>query len=761
MVGNLPARVTSFVGRRREIGQVREFLAASRLVTLTGSGGVGKTRLAVEAAADLSRAFTDGVWLVDLASVTDATLVAQAVANGLGLREHSSRPVIDPLVDFLTARQLLIVLDNCEHLLDGCAALVDQLLRCCPRLRILATSREALGVEGECVSTVGSLTAPDPADPVSVDALGQYEAVRLLVDRAAAARVGFAVTEHNRDAVARLCASLDGLPLAIELAATRLRSLSVEQVLERLTDRFRLLTGGSRAALPRQRTLRALIDWSYDLCTAKEQRLWARLSVFTGGFDLEAAEEVCAGGGVLRAEILYLVDRLIARSIVTRVGDDRPPRFQMLKTLQEYGEVRLIVFGEQERVRQEHRDYFRRLARHSTDTWCGPDQEVTLARLRADHGNLRSALESSLAVTDDIQFGLEVCAALRWHWCADGFLNEGRIWLERLLAVPAQASSARAHALWVGGWIALLQGDSAVAMQRWDECRQMGDELGDPMVAAHAMSLAGSINAFRGQATEAVAAFEAAVSALTEAGDTGLVLMTMFQLAAEYLTVGERDRATETAREAIRISEACGEHWARSYALWVSARCDWLGGDVDEAWRLATAGLELQRAFRDSVGAGLMIEQLAWIAATKRDFLRAAGLLGTAHSVWSSIGADISAFGPANSAFHADCERETILALRESGFRAAFEQGMRPSVEQAIETALEGTPAATSSPPRPLLTRREREVAELIGQGLSNRQAAERLVLSQRTVDGHVEHVLAKLGFTSRAQVAAWVARER
>jgi predicted ATPase/DNA-binding CsgD family transcriptional regulator len=764
--GNLPAAVTSFVGRRQELGQVRQCLSASRLVTLTGAGGVGKTRLAVEAAAQSRRAFADGVWLVDLAPLTDGALVTQAVMTELGIGQHTTRPVIDQVLEFLAERRLLIVLDNCEHVLDACAEMVDQLLRHCPGLRVLATSRQTLHISGEYVYPVPSLSVPDPAESVSVEALGQYEAVGLLVERAAAVQPGFTVNERNRDAVVQLCAGLDGIPLAIELAAIRLRALSIEQVVDRLADRFELLTGGSRAALARQRTLRALIDWSYDLCSVDEQRLWARISVFTREFDLEAAEEVCAGDGMREEQILDLVDSLVAQSIVTRIGTRRPTRFRMLETIRRYGLDRLVGFGEQDRVRDRHRHFFLRVAQRMAENWCGPEQQEALARMRADHGNLRSALEWSLADPAGAQQALELGGALCWHWCAGGFLSEGRILLDQGLAIATEPTPARARALWVAGWVALLQGDSVVVERRLDECRRLAEQVGDRAVGGLALSLAGSAAAFRGQPADAVKAFEQAIKVLTGEGENGVVLLTMFQLASDMLYMGDPDGATATALKAISISEKCGEHWGRSYALWVLARCIWLRGEPDEAWRLTQAALELQRGFRDSVGAALMIDQLAWIAASKREFTRAASLLGTAHSVWRSIATDVSAFGPGIAGHRTDCERQTESALREPAFQAAFERGMQRSVQEAIDYA-----AQRHEPmPRPqqqqqqvevqVLTRREREVAELVGQGLSNRQTAERLVVSPRTVDGHVENILAKLGFTSRSQVAAWLAAQ-
>lgn len=758
VAGSLTA-VTSFVGRRREIRQVRAALSTSRLVTLTGVGGVGKTRLAVEAAAETRRTFPDGVWLVDLAPVAEDALVARTVATALGVRDRSARPATEQLVEYLAERHLLIVLDNCEHLPGGCAAVVDELLRSCARLRVLATSRRSLGIGGEHVVPVPPLSLPpvEPSPPLA--ALAQYEAVGLLVERAAAVSPGFAVTERNRDAVARLCAALDGLPLAIELAATRLRTLSVQEMNQRLADRFGLLSAGSPVVAPRQRTLRGLIDWSHELCSPEERRLWARLSVFSGGFDLDAAEAVCDGDGLDRARILDLLDHLVAQSIVVRADGDEVSRFRMLETIREYGRERLAELGEQDRLRERHRAYFLEFAQRSASGWAGPGQEEALARLRADHGNLRTAFDQCLAGPAGPQAALALCAALCWHWCADGFLSEGRGWLDLALDLATEPTGARAEALWVCAWVSLLQGDGDAAAQRLDECRRLSADLGDRAAAAHTASLEASRDLFDGRVAESIGVFREAAAALDDVGDTAGSLMAMFQLANAYSHRGENDTAAAVARRAIAKSEGCGDRLLRSYALWALAFDTWLRGDAAEARRLVLSGLGFQAGFRDSVGAALMIETLAWVAGSAQDHARAASLLGAAHSIWRSLGTDINAFGPELADHHVACERQARRALRDPAFRAAFERGLRPTVEEAIGFAGEQPPAPeVPGGPEPALTRRELEIAALVAGGLTNRAIAERLVVSPRTVDGHVQNALTKLGFTSRSQLAAWVA---
>ncbi|MFF3373992.1 ATP-binding protein [Streptomyces sp. NPDC002680] len=743
--GNLPTAYTTFVGRRRDIAEIRRRLAEARLLTLTGVGGVGKTRLALEVAATARKGFADGVWLVDLAPVQDPATVAEVTATALGMPDLSARPAVEQLAAYLAERQCLIVLDNCEHLVDACAALADALLSAAPGLRVLATSRQTLGLAGEHVFTVAPLSVPD-------------EAVELLRDRAAAHRPEFYITDGNRDAVTRLCTRLDGLPLAIELAAARLRTLTVDQVTDRLEDRFALLTGGSRAARPRQRTLRALIDWSYELCAPAERLLWNRLSVFAGGFGLDAAEGVCAdvtdagADGISRTDVLDLLDRLVAQSVVLITEREGQPRYWLLETIRQYGAEKLAESGEGDRVRVLHRDFHRGLAERIADDWYGPGQEEGLARLRAEHGNLRIALEHS-----DPQSALALAAALRFHWCADGFLGEGRRWLERALAAAPDPTPARAKALWVAAWAALLQGDHPAADRALAEAEELGRRLDDPVVSAYVQGFRGTSALFRGHLEEAAFWYGRAVAAHDAVGDGPGALISLFQLAVAQAHTAD-PHAERTGRLAVTTAEEHGERWSRSYALWALGHDAWVHGDADSGTALTRAGLDIQQGFNDYVGTALMMELLAWITASQGDHARAARLLGSVRSLWQHIGTTIAAFGPHLAERHDRCERSVVRALGTAAYEAALvEGGAHERPARAIAYALDAPPEPAPPPRAGQLTRREREVAALVAQGMSNRRIAAALVLSPRTVDGHVEHILAKLGFGSRAQVAAWV----
>ncbi|WP_433463522.1 ATP-binding protein [Spirillospora sp. CA-128828] len=775
--GNLRVAVTSFVGRRREISEVRRLVSVSRLVTLTGVGGVGKTRLALEVAARSRGAFPDGVWVVDLATVEDGAEVAQAVADTIGIADQSARPPADKIAGHLLHRQVLIVLDNCEHLLDECAALADLVLRAAPDVRVLATSRRALATADEHLFTVPPLSVPDPERLPDAAVLGRYDAVGLLVERASAVLPGFTVTAANHRDVARLCARLDGIPLAIELAARRLRSLSVGELAGRLEDRFALLTGGDRVALPRQQTLRALIDWSHGLCSERERLLWARLSVFSGGFDLPAAEGVCAGDGLAAGEIVDLLGRLVDQSIVLGEDRDGGMRYRLLETVRQYGRERLAGSGAEAVLRGRHRDFYLARVRGVAGAWCGPGQEAALARLRADHGDLRAAFEFCAADPQGAGPALEMAAVLRHHWYAGGFLPEGRRWLDRALDLPDQPSGARATALWVAAWVCLLQGGHRVAADRLTECEALSVDLGDSTCLAYATSLRGTAALFEGDPQAAVEHFAEAIAELQETGDVHGALMAMFQMAISLAHLGDTDRAAAVCERALAISAERGERLVRSYILWVLGFTTWRRGDPVGATAHTREALAIQRGFNDHVGAGLMIELLAWLASARGQDARAARLLGAARCVWAGAGTTISAIGPHLAAHHDSCEQRTKRVLPDVEHHAARAGLEELTVAEAITRALDeqaprtggAARAATSSAPAVSpgpdaadgLTPREREVAGLVAQGMSNRAIAQALVISPRTVDGHVEHILDKLGFTGRAQIAAWVAERR
>ncbi|MER5548592.1 LuxR C-terminal-related transcriptional regulator [Streptomyces sp. NPDC002589] len=773
--GNLPAALTGFVGRRREIDEIRRLLGAGRLLTLTGVGGVGKTRLALEVAEASRKAFPDGVWLVDLGAVGDPSADADAVAVAVRVPDPGAGPVLDQLTERLARHRALIVLDNCEHLIDASAGLAKALLSACRELRILATSRRTLGITGEHVFTVPPLSVPD-------------EALELLQDRTTAIRPDFRITGADRDRAIQLCADLDGLPLAIELAANRLRILTVEQLVDRLKDRFALLTGGCRSTPPRLRTLRGMIEWSHELCTPAERLLWRRLSVFADGFALDAAEYVCAGDGFGRHEVVDLLDRLVTQSVVFTCEHDGLPRYRLLQTVREYGRARLAESGEEQGLLRRHRDFFLALAEDTAAGWFGPGQEEALARLRTEHANLRLALdfpgmacttvpehdqagsghpqerdrpERSVLDPADAQAALRLASALRFHWCADGFLGEGRRQFDRLLAAAPEPTPVRARALWAAAWAAQLQGDLDTADRWLDEAEELSERLDDPSVQPYLLGFRGASAAFRGRMQEAVSRYEEAVAAHTAAGDVAEGLFWLFQIAIAQALLGD-PRSAETSRRAVEIAQAHGERLYGSYSMWALGYALWARGDSEEGMRLTRASLEILHDFNDHAGTPSALRVFTWIIASRGEHERAAQLLGALHALTRDKGVcPVSLLGEHG----ARCEEALIAALGPDGYEKALAKGGRrdspaPAIAFALETDTgtgQGAPATAPSP----LTRREEEMASLVAKGMTNRQAASSLGLSPRTADRHVENILAKLGFNCRAQIAVWWAQNR
>nr|WP_239135333.1 LuxR C-terminal-related transcriptional regulator [Streptomyces sp. SID12488] len=770
----MPTALDSFVGRLGEAAEIGRLLGVGRLVTLTGAGGVGKTRLALEAAAAFGEAFPDGVWIVDLAAVRDPSAVDAAAAGALRVPDCGARPVLDQLTDHLARRRALIVLDNCEHLIDASAGLAKTLLSACPELRVLATSRLTLGVTGENVFTVPPLSIAD-------------EAVELLRERATAIRPDFRITDANRMQATRLCADLDGLPLAIELAASRLRTLSVEQTVERLEDRFALLTGGCRTTLPRHRTLRGMIEWSYELCTPAERSLWNRLSVFTGGFALDAAEYVCAQDGIAAHEVLDLLDRLVSQSVVLTCERDGVHRYRLLETIRTYGRARLAESGEEQELLRRHRDFFLALAERTATDWYGPGQEDALARLRAEHSNFRVALEFGAKAgpavagpapagpgtrephrsqrgapdpADDAQAALRLATALRFHWCADEFLGEGRLHFDRLLAAAPEPTPVRAGALWAAAWVAMLQGDPATADRWLDEAEELGERLDDPSVRPYVQGFRGASAAFQGRMAEAVPLFEEALAAHEAAGEGPQELFWLFQVAIAQVFLGDERAAEEAGRRAVRLAEASGERLYGSYAKWVLGYVLWARGDRQEGTALTRTALEILRGFNDYAATAAALEVFTWITASRGGHERAAQLLGAVHALTRDIGASpLATLG----GHRARCEEAVISALGPAGYEKALAEGARHdsparAIALALDTAtvadsVQGAPAATGLSP---LSRRERQVAALVTEGMTNRQIAAQFALSPRTVDCHINSIMTKLGCSRRTQVAAW-----
>jgi predicted ATPase/DNA-binding CsgD family transcriptional regulator len=763
-LGNLPAEVTSFVGRRHEVTGVRRMLSTSRLVTLSGAGGVGKTRLAQRVGAELRRSFPDGVWFVGLAELHDPDLVAVTVGETLGIREDEVSADARGLAAFLADQQALLILDNCEHLVDACAELAETLLRACPDLRILVTSRQALRLDSEANLTVRPLSVPGPAAACTAAELHKYESASLLVERASAVCADFQVTDANCATIVRLCQALEGMPLAIELAVARLRVLSLDQILERLTDRYRLLTDGARNAPPRQQTLRALVDWSWDLCSDAERILWSRVSVFSGGFELDAAEAVCADDKLPADAILDLIASLVDKSVLTRAGNGTA-RYHMLDVIREYGALKLLAAREQEAVAGRHCRWFADLAAHADRNWVSPQQVTVMRRLRHERANLRVALEYAITA-GPAETALQFAADLQNHWFVQGFLSEGRHWLDRALAMPAPPHWTRVKALRVAAWIAGIQGDDRAAALL-AAAVTLAETLPPSPERAYLPLIQGIFLMWPGDHTEALPKLEQALAAFRAMNNPNGEMWTLIVLGlcrglAERPSSGYPDLTT-----AKDLGAASGEAWWQSFALWALSVLRWRDGDYAAATTAAKESLVIRKVVEDEqFTAGLAMESLAWIAGSERRDQRSAELLGASKRMWQAMHTSLAPFRTLQD-WHDEVVGQVRSRLGATAFSAAIRRGSDLSAADAVAMALERKPPAPAPEQRADtvadhgLTRREREVAALIAQGLTNREIAARLVVAQRTAEGHVENILSKLGFTSRTQVAGWLANQR
>ncbi len=627
--GSLPLDLTSFVGRRKELAEAKKLLSASRLVTLTGIGGVGKTRLALRVATNIRRAFDDGVRMVELGELRDGSLLGEVVAAGLGLRQRSPRP-LQTLMEFLEPRDMLLVLDNCEQVVDAAADLTETVLRTCPGLRILATSRETLDVAGEAALRVRPLTLPDSDKEPSLKSLPGYDAVTLFAERAATAVPGFEVTEDNAATVARICIRLDGLPLAIELAAARLRSMSPEQILQRLTNRYELLTRGSRSAPTRQQTLRWSIDWSYDLCLPAEQQLWSRLSVFAGSFELDAAEEVTMYDAE-PAGLIDLVASLVDKSILIREGSGAVVRFRMLETLREYGREKLEQDGTLPDLRRRHHSWYRQFALQAESEWIGPRQVAWLARLAREQPNLREAWSTAcprlptrprrgwrsrpLCIRSGFRVGCSARDAAgstaHWHRRRTRHRTPGQgVAFGQRPRQPARRPGA----------------GSRTDRRGACACRDPGQ-----CTRSRLMLQADGAHALHGGNPEhAVSSFTGALEVLR--GERNLLahVTALHALGLAHEILGHAEAATGCLDEAIRITESHGESVYLGRSSLTLGLVMWREGDRDRAVLLLRKGLELARAVDDPFGATWCLEILAWISTRENDFHRAAVLLAAA-----------------------------------------------------------------------------------------------------------------------------------
>ncbi len=704
-------------------------LSRTPLLTLTGSGGSGKTRLALHLAGEVMEAYTDGVWLVELAPLADPGLVPQAVATVFGLKEEPGKSILLTLTQYLKSKNLLLLLDNCEHLLTACGQLVDGILRHCSQVVILASSREGLGIGGETTYRVPSLSLPDPKRDITPEALARFEAVRLFTERAMQVKTGFEVTPQNAAALASVCHRLDGIPLAIELAAARVRAMPVEQIEQRLDQRFRLLAGGSRTALPRQQTLRSLIDWSYDLLSVTEKALMGRRSVFSGGWTLEAAEQVCGGDPVEEWEVLDLLTSLSDKSLVTYQETASMARYRLLETVRQYARDRLLESGVYESWRERHLAHFLALTEEAEPHLSGKGQVEWLERLEREHDNLRAAVAWSCEGTLDEERDLRLCARLWRFWYIRGYIEEGRYWCRVALERTSHGgrTSTRATTLNGAGVLAWSQGDYASARSLSEESlsirRELGDrrgialslnslgnvahnqgdystarslneeslaiqrELGDRRGIAFSLNNLGNVAGNQGDYSTARSLHEESLATRREQGDRQGIALSLNNLGTVAHNQGDYSTARSLFEEALAIRRELGDRKGIAESLNCLGNVAKEQGDYSTARPLHAGSLAIRREIGDRQGIAYSLEGIARVAAAVVGSVAAAHLWGTAERLREEIGAPLSP----NERLETDGSVAAArAALADPAlFGAAWQEGREMTLEQAIERALE------------------------------------------------------------------------
>jgi non-specific serine/threonine protein kinase len=684
---NLPSQLTSFIGREQEIARLRGLLATNRLLTLTGAGGAGKTRLAIEVAGEALGAYAHGVWLVELAALSEAQLVPQAVMQALGLREQPGRSLMEVIGGYLASRKLLLVIDNAEHVLDGCVRLIDEILRHSPDVAVLVTSRERLGIAGELTYRVPSLTVPYRSGEVSPQAALTYEGVRLFVDRARLLRPEFGLTPENARAVASICARLDGIPLAIELAAPRLRSMSVEELNQRLDQRFALLTDGSRAALPRHRTLRSMIDWSYDLLTQTEQELLRRVSMFAGGWTLGSAEAVCAGNGIDSSAIVEIMTSLVDKSLVLSDEVDGATRYRMLETLRQYASDRLREGGEEAQWRDRHFESCQSLADAAFPHLQGADQRAWLARLATEHDNLRAALSWSVASRPED--GLRLAAPLAQFWRVNGHLAaEGREWFSQLLSAASSggATRDRARALHSAAILAEHQGDYAAAKQMYQQSLDMCRQIGEAKGAAYAVCGLSIVALDQGDYAEAEMRCREGVATAQALDDQLLLYAYLMNLGLAVQARGDWAAARESFEAAIALARSIGNPWLIGESMKELGRSECDAGTYDLAREHLTESMSTSCELRDRRRVAEVLEGFAGLALAADAASRAVRCLGFAEALRDEIGSVRSLRDQRRYDRDVDAAR---ARMPPGAFGHAWDEGRAMTLEEAVRYALD------------------------------------------------------------------------
>ncbi|MFG2500822.1 ATP-binding protein [Streptomyces sp. NPDC048441] len=749
--GQLPAELTSFVGRVDELAEVRRLLGQARLLTLVGPGGVGKSRLALRAATEASAEFPDGVRLAELSGLKGPELLPGVVAEALGLPTQAGKSRIDEVVEYVADRELLLILDTCEHVVDACALLADLLLSQAPRLKVLAASRQALDIPGEYVLPVAPLGLSEG------EAAG--DALELFEQRAAVAVLGLRLTDGGHEIAAALCRRLDGIPLAIELTAVRLRALPLEHLAAQLTDSFALLDSGRKAALPRHQTLRTTIGWSHELCSPTERLLWARLSAFADGFDIAAVEAVCTDHQLPTGAVVGSLIGLVDKSVVIRHGSS----YQLLDTIREFGTEWLDKLEETSAVRRRLTAYYQSRMRHFAERFFSSDQAPLYKALLPERENLRAALEYSHA---DGEL-LPMAAAMWPYWLCGGQPAEAGHWLGLALTQQPEVSPERVGTLQWASTFAALQGDQNTAKRLALEMREQAEHLDDPRWTALALLCSGQASGFLGECTEAVAELTVALDELRRVGtDLDIALATM-RLGMVHALGGRAAAEIAVLRDVMRLAGVNSrESYVQgcAYGYMTAAHLD--AGDIEAAEQTGRRAVELHDLRDGVLNLGITLDAVAWTAVAQGRHHRAALIFGGVDAPFDLLDRRRVLGNPLLLRLHTQALKAAEEALGGAELERLRRQGARLPREQLVAFAVSPDDTLPSIPAQPKsvrtndLTQREREVAALVARGMTNREIAEQLVISKRTADAHVEHILAKLGFSSRSQIAALVSTE-
>ena len=808
--GNLPSLLSAFIGREQEMEQVEQLLLSHRLVTIAGPGGAGKTRLALQLASKLQAGFEDGIWLVELASLSDATLIEQTVASCLDIREQTGKPFIETLVSHLASLEILLILDNCEHLVTACAQFAETVLRRCPRLKILVTSREVLGIDGEVVWNIPSLSLPESqpwkspsAAQTAIEVYKQSEAVQLFLDRAGRIIHGFDLNVENGAWIAEICRQLDGMPLAIELAATRVRAMSVEQIAQRLDDRFRLLIGGSRTAEPRQQTLAATLDWSYMLLSEAEQKVLQRLSVFSGGCTIEAAQAICSSGETVDEDVLNEIYRLVEKSlVVVDRFEGGKTRCRLLESIRQYAQSKLIESGEGGEISDRHLKYYVQWAEKTENYLIGSEQLYWLERYEMEHDNVRAALEWGQSVPEGGLLCLRLAAAMGHFWRLHNYISEGRLHFKTALANhdALQPTLHRAHALYSAYVLAFYQSDYPVVRELAEEALSIANSLGSSgrLEAANALEMLAEVASETGDYSTAPKLYEQALAVYREvghlvgigdtlkmlgysamrngeyehaqnyleealvvcrqAGDLRHISSTLLGLSDLAIRRGHFERAGVLLKESLQITQPLGQNWGVAAILGAMGWLALCRGEFKEMKKFLQESLRLRIESGDVGGIAWCLEKLAEAACRENQYENSSIILGCAAALRKPINSVMDHIDQPN---YERIISDLRSALGPETFTAAWAEGQTLPLEQVVELAL-AEPESTKNESKYKdefggLTKRELEAALLISKGKSNREIAEAMTVGVKTVETYVTRILNKLGFDSRVQIATWV----